>query len=87
MIYSMSTRYAKRVELLAQCESGVEILTNWTEVRTRSHMNLPPGGRSAMMPEIRKWVDQHASDLWACYINRYYFKNPRDAVMFALRWP
>jgi len=36
--------------------------------------------------EMLNWCEDHFGDNWIYEWNRFYFKNPEDATMFALRW-
>ena len=40
----------------------------------------------ALNVEIRRWCNRNFGDNWIWDWDTFYFKNPEDAVLFALRW-
>lgn len=41
---------------------------------------------SLKLNDVRDWCEENFGDNWIYEWDKFYFKNPKDATVFALRW-
>jgi hypothetical protein len=76
--YQVCEGYAKRIML--DSTHLKEISDAWTKIKVSTKQY------NAYRIAMREWAETNSNDFWAGNLHIFYFKNEKDAIMFALRW-
>lgn len=60
---------------------------NFSEIRKLPCVRLSQiDAGSLKLNDVRDWCEENFGDNWIYEWDKFYFKNPKDATVFALRW-
>ena len=96
MNFVLHDKFVKRVNLGVppdlEDDRTVYVLNHWTKIRVTVDMAAQAAPEKTKYkagwgyPLLRTWIDETIQGRWASYIHLFYFEDPKDAILFLLRW-